>query len=56
MKCKDCGNPLDMFGLCPNTDPKEAAKMSAPVYCGKTPAQITRRLYQILNEIQPEAV
>lgn len=35
--CADCGALLDAFGICPQAEPKDAKRMSAPVNCGKRP-------------------
>lgn len=32
--CLDCGERLDVFGICPETDPRDAHRMTAPVNCG----------------------
>lgn len=37
--CKDCGSELDPFGICIWAKATDAARMKAPVYCGKTPQQ-----------------
>ena len=33
--CADCGALLDAFGTCPQADPRDAARMSKPVNCGR---------------------
>ena len=33
--CADCGALLDVFGTCPQADPRDAARMSKPVNCGR---------------------
>lgn len=37
--CADCGMKLDAFGTCPQAKPEDAARMSAPVNCGRAPRQ-----------------
>lgn len=32
--CADCGTQLDVFGICPNATPADAAIMTKPVNCG----------------------
>lgn len=34
--CRDCGESLDQFGICPFADPERARMERAPVNCGHT--------------------
>ncbi|MDE3201713.1 MAG: hypothetical protein KGN79_12415 [Acidobacteriota bacterium] len=38
--CVDCFEPLDVFGSCPQLDPRDAVRMSAPAFCGKQPRYV----------------
>lgn len=54
-RCPDCGLKLDPFGVCIMADPKDAAKMTAPVSCGLTPAMAQSFLAALTAEfIKPE--
>lgn len=54
-RCQDCGLRLDPFGVCIMADPKDAAKMAAPVSCGLTPAMARSFLDALTAEfIKPE--
>jgi hypothetical protein len=43
--CADCGDLLDFCGMCPHANPKDAARMSAPVNCGKTLMEVLKALH-----------
>jgi hypothetical protein len=33
--CPDCGEHLDAMGICPQAEPKQVARQTSPVHCGK---------------------
>ena len=35
--CPDCGELLDALGICPQADPRQVARQTSPVHCGKAP-------------------
>lgn len=47
--CKNCGSQLDPFGSCPNAAPEEAVRQAAPVHCGLTPEEATKKAAEILR-------
>lgn len=47
--CRDCGETLDLFGICPFADPTQARIERAPVYCGHTVIENTQRLQALLG-------
>jgi len=55
-KCRDCGLRLDRFGVCPLADPKEAARMTSPVYCDLSPLESGRRMRIALDFIVEPAI
>jgi hypothetical protein len=44
MHCADCGQELDLFGICPMANPDRARVERAPVNCGLTPIEAAREL------------
>lgn len=47
--CPDCGEKLDMFGICPLADPDDARRMTAPVPCGLSPAEASEFISIVLE-------
>lgn len=47
--CTDCGETLDLFGICPFADPARARTERAPVRCGHTAAENTQTLQALLD-------
>lgn len=47
--CRDCGETLDRFGICPFADPELARLAHAPVHCGKTPQRNAAEVAVILD-------
>lgn len=47
--CPDCGEKLDIFGICPLADPDDARRMTAPVSCGLSPAEATEFVSIVLE-------
>ncbi len=52
--CHDCHSALDIWGICPNADPKDVARMRAPVHCGKTLTEVTHELHALLSPAKDE--
>lgn len=40
--CLDCGEQLDVFGICPMAEPSDINRMTAPVNCGMPPHEVDR--------------
>lgn len=53
--CADCGEALDLFGICPFADPARARFERAPVNCGHTVVENTHALQALLNGKAPAA-
>lgn len=54
--CADCGETLDLFGICPFADPERARTERAPVNCGHSVVENTRTLRALLNAGDPPAM
>ena len=49
MYCPDCGEKLDIFGICPLADPDDARRMTAPIPCGLSPAEASEFISIVLE-------
>jgi hypothetical protein len=34
-RCRDCGEELDAFGVCPQVDPRDILRSNSPIFCDK---------------------
>ena len=52
--CRDCGEALDRFGICPFADAELVRIATAPVNCGNTPEQNAAKMRALLADAKPQ--